>query len=269
VHLGEEQRGVFVCTIAGTPLHPVALGVWDGPERGFIRQLWKGGECIAILPSSEYVGLRAMGLTVTPGWGMAAIASITFAPLVVDLGDAIAEHGPESSLGRVAKLIGNAIYGKLAVKPEREGVVYSVTAPKGAVFPMVTMDGERIFDLWTVDTVTYSPFQQIGMAAMITGSARSVLYVEMAKRIREGRRIVHAHTDGYVATGLPPDDLPTDSDAIGAWRLVEQDTDTTVVRGGGYVIGADVKWSGAPGWTRQQIEIAYDRGWAVRGQRVR
>ena len=264
-----ERKGVFVCTVSGVPLHPVALGIWDGPERGFLRKLWTGGECIAILPSSEYLGLRAMGLTVTPGWGFAAIATIDLSPLVVGLGDAIAEHGPESSLGRLSKLIGNAIYGKMAMRPEREGIVWSATAPSALAFPMVTLDGVRVPDLWAVDTVAYSPFQQIGMATMITGSARSVLYVEMAKRIREGRRIVHAHTDGYVATGPPPDDLPNDTDAIGAWRLVEQDTDTTVVRGGGYVIGADVKWSGAPGWTRQQIEIAYERGWAVRGQRVR
>jgi len=104
---------------------------------------------------------------------------------------------------------------------------------------------------------------------MVTGWARSHLYEEMARRIREGATIVHAHTDGYVATGPVPADLPWDTDEIGAWRLEAVDDDAIVARAAGYVVGAETRWSGTPHEGRRTIELAWtQRGWLLQGQKV-
>jgi hypothetical protein len=60
--------------------------------------------------------------------------------------------------------------------------------------------------------------------------------------------------------------MPTDTTTIGAWRCVSSDADGIVLRGGGYVLGDATKWSGAAGWQRRDLELAWDRGaWMVRG----
>ena len=267
---GHEKPGVFVCTISGTALHPVQLGTWEGPDEGFRLRLWSEGTAIAVVPSSEFAGLRAMGLDVLPGWGWVATDTISFAPFVDKLQRVLNEHGPESGPGRMAKLLGNSLYGRLAVNPSREVVVWSRSEPSGDVFPLVTIKGEEIPDMWSVREVRYSPSQQVGAAAMVTGWARGYLYEEMARRIKDGARIVHAHTDGYLAVGPVPADLPWDTSTIGAWRLVSVDDDAIVARAGGYTIGGETKWSGAPNQGRRTLEIAWTTGgWTVKGRKTR
>lgn len=264
-----DTEGIYVSTVTGIPMHPVQLGIWEGPGQGFIRRLWHGGECVAVVPTTEWDGLRAMGLTVVPGWGMTGWEPVTFAPLIDRVGLVLAEHGSGSPIGRLSKLIANAIYGKLAMRSDRETLLYSIERPHEDAFPAVTTDGDELADLWTLEQKVYTSYQQVGMAALVTGAARSYLYQEMARHIQCGRRVVHAHTDGFVITGPPPADLPWDTDTIGAWRIVATDAFATVVRGGGYVLNDDPKWSGGPGWGRREIEIAFERGeYVVQGLRL-
>ncbi len=210
-----------------------------------------------------------MGLTVRPGWGMTGWQPISFSPLIDRIGEVLAQHGSASPIGRLSKLVANAIYGKLAMRSDRETVLYSIDRPHVDAFPAVTVDGDELEDLWTLDQAVYTSYQQVGMAALVTSTARSYLYQEMAWQIRQGRRVVHAHTDGFVMTGPPPDDLPWETDRIGAWRVVSHDLAATVVRGGGYVLGDAPKWSGGPGWGRREIEVAFERGeYVVQGLRL-
>ena len=58
VEAGLERDGIFLCTVSGTVSHPVQLPQWQGPADGFATSLWTGGETIAVLPSSEFAGLR-------------------------------------------------------------------------------------------------------------------------------------------------------------------------------------------------------------------
>ena len=264
-----ERPGIYLCTVSGEALHPVQLGTWDGPEHGFTLRLWSGGTAIAILPSSEFAGLRAMGLTVEPGWGWVAERVVDFSAFVAKLQRVLDQYGSDSREGRAAKLLGNSLYGRLAVRPDREIAIWSRERPGKDAWPMVTPDGRPMADLWEVQEVRYSPSQQVGAAAMITGFARGYLYEEMARRIRDGASIVHAHTDGYVATGPVPADLPWETDEIGAWRLVSVDDDAIVARAGGYAIGGETKWSGAPHQGRRTVEMAWTTGgWVVRGRKV-
>jgi len=266
---GRESPGIYLCTVTGTPLHPVQLGVWCGPAEGFIRRLWHGGRCVAVVPSTEYDGLRAMGLEVMPGWGMTGWQPVTFGPLVERIGRVLEEHGSGSPIGRLSKLLANTIYGKMAMRSDRETVIYSLDRPHEDAFPAVTTEGEELADLWTLDQTVYTNYQQVGMAAFVTGAARSHLYLEMARHLEAGRRVVHAHTDGFVITGPPPEDVPWATDAIGAWRVVATDAMATVIRGGGYVLNDDPKWSGGPHWGRHEIEIAFERGeYVVQGLRL-
>jgi hypothetical protein len=264
-----ERPGIYLCTISGDPLHPVQLGTWDGPETGFTLRLWGGGTAIAVLPSSEFAGLRAMGLTVAPAWGWVAERTVDFSGFVARLQAVLNQYGADSREGRAAKLLGNSLYGRLAVRPDREIAIWSRERPARDAWPMVTPDGRPMPDLWEVQELRYAPSQQIGAAAMITAWARGHLYEEMARRIRAGHTIVHAHTDGYVATGSPPADLPQATDEIGAWRLVSVDDDAIVARAAGYTIGEETKWSGAPHQGRRTVEMAWTTGgWVVRGRRV-
>lgn len=270
VEAGLERDGIFLCTVSGTVSHPVQLPQWQGTADGFATSLWTGGEAIAVLPSSEFAGLRALGATVTPGCGFVATRSLDFGAFVDRLQSLISRHGSESPAGRYAKLAGNTLYGRLAVNPHREGVVFSEDRPEGKVFPLVTLDGERLEGLWHVETTHYTPSQQVAMAAQVTGYARSKLYQAMAGWVADGRRVVHAHTDGLVVTGDAPADLPEDVDTIGAWRLVGADPDTIVARAGGYSVGGEAKWSGAPSQGRRTVEVAWSRGdWLVAGRRAR
>ncbi len=99
-------------TVSGQPLHPVQLGVWDGPGKGFVRRLWHGGACVAVVPTTEWPGLQAMGLTVRTGWGMTGWRPVSFGGLIDRIGEVLAQHGSGSPIGRLSKLIANAIYGK-------------------------------------------------------------------------------------------------------------------------------------------------------------
>ena len=264
-----DMEGIFMSTVTGIPIHPVQLGVWEGPGLGFVRKLWHGGECVAVVPSTEWAGLRAMGLEVRPGWGMTGWQPVTFAPLIERIALVLEEHGSSSPIGRLSKLVANAIYGKMAMRSDRETLIYSIERPHEDAFPAVTTDGDELSDLWTLEQNVYTSYQQIGMAALVTGSARSYLYQEMARHIAAGRRVVHAHTDGFVITGAPPEDVPWVTDTIGAWRVVATDSFATVVRGGGYVLNDDPKWSGGPHWGRREIEVAFERGeYVVQGLRL-
>lgn len=266
---GTERPGIYLCTVTGTPSHPVQLPTWRGESEGFTTALWSGETAIAVLPSSEFAGLRAMGLAVEPGYGFVATSTLTFGAYIDRLQSLMARHGSDGAVGRWCKMAANTLYGRLAVNPAREGVVFSEDRPDGATFPLVTLDGERVENMWHVDQWHHAPSQQVSMAAMVTGYARSKLYTEMARVIASGRSVVHAHTDGLVVTGDAPLDMVTETDTIGAWRMVGFDADTIVARAGGYAVGAESKWSGAPSDGRRTIEVAWSRGeWLVAGRRV-
>lgn len=267
--LDDGRPGLMMATVSGTSPIPIVLGQYQASSGGWVRETWTPGMRPCVLPTSEIPGLRSLGLTVEPAWGMVATDTFSLSALVDRLERCVGFYGASSAMGRYVKVVANALYGKWGSSPQRENVAWSVEAPHPDAFPMVTVDGTELADLWTWDTVRYTPTQQVGHAALITGQARSVLYAEISRRLAEGRRVVHAHTDGYVATGLPPVDMPTDTTTIGAWRMVQADADGIVLRGGGYVLGDAIKWSGAPGWGRRDLEVAWDRGqWIVRGEVV-
>lgn len=270
VHDGTERDGIFLCTVSGTASHPVQLATWRGPAEGFTASLWSGGTDVAVLPSSEFAGLRALGVTVQPSFGFGATRTFDFGSFVRQLQQVLSRHGSDSPAGRFCKLAGNALYGRMATNPNRDGVVFAVDRPEGRVFPLVTLEGERLEDLWHVEQFHHAPSQQVAAAAQVTAYARSSLYGMMARLLGAGHRIVHAHTDGLVVTGSPPDWLAGDTDVIGDWRLLSHDLDAIVTRPGGYAIGGEAKWSGAPSQGRRTIEVAWDRGdWLVAGSRAR
>jgi len=255
-----ELPGIFLCTVSGEPRMPLYLAVWEGPETGFRKQHWYGGTAIAIVPSTEYAGLRAMAVDVTPGCGYIASRPWSLSGFVDHLQRLIVEAGPSSAVGEYAKLLGNAVSGKWGVSPHLDSLVWSSERPGEDAEPAFTLDGERLDGLWHVKSTRYLGSQQLGLATWVTARARSVLYAELARAMDAGRTVVHAHTDGYIATGPAPEWLPSDTDTIGAWRLVDTDSDVITIRGGMYVIGQETKTSGASGGTRRMVEVALDAG---------
>jgi len=265
-----ELPGIFLCTLSGEPRMPLYLAVWEGPETGFRKQHWYGGSAIAIVPSTEYAGLRAMGVDVRPGCGYLASRPFTLSGFVDHLQALIRDAGPGSAEGEYAKLMGNSVSGKWGVSPHLDSLVWASERPGDDAEPAFTLDGDRLDGLWHVKSTRYLGSQQVGLAAWVTARARSVLYGELARAMDGGRTVVHAHTDGYIATGPAPDWLPSDTDTIGAWRLVETDSDVITIRGGMYVIGQEIKTSGASGGTRRMVEVALDAGgYVVGGVRLR
>jgi hypothetical protein len=266
---GNERHGIYVCAVNGMPRMPVQLPVWSPETHDVTTQLWTGGSATCILPSSEFAGLRALGCTVDPTYGFVATHWLSLETYIHALVALTTKHGSQSAVGRWCKLAANALYGRLAVNPHREGIVFAINRPAGRTFPLVTIDDVLVDNAWTIHTTHYAPSHQVGMAAWITGLARSRLYALIASVINAGRSVVHAHTDGIVATGCTNDGIPDDDGAIGSWRIEGMDADGIVVRAGGYAVGGEARWSGAPSSGRRTIEVAWDRGqWVVGGKRA-
>lgn len=264
-----ELPGIYLCTVTGTPRMPVYLSVWCGPDVGFTKAHWYGGSCVAVVPSPEYAGLRAMGLTVRPELGYIGLRPFTFGDYVDHLQDAIRDAGATSAHGEYAKHLGNTLSGKWGTSPHLDALVWASERPAEDADPAFTATGERLDGLWHVRSTRYSGVQQIGLASWVTAGGRSVLYAELVRAMEAGRTVVHCHTDGYLATGSAPDWLPGDTDTIGEWRLVGTDGDAVTVRGGMYSIGGETKTSGASGGTRRMVEVELDRGgYLVGGLRV-
>lgn len=248
-----RNEGIYVCDVSGVPPIPVYLGVWNGTTDGFKREHWYGGETIAVIPTTEFAGLRAMGLTITPAFGYRITRTFDVSEFVTTIADILSRIPSRSPLAAYIKIMGNGISGKWASNPVNRGILYARERPPEATFPALDERGNEIPDCWWYEQTRYSGTQQIGLAAMITGLARSRLYESLARIIAEGMEPIHVHTDGIIVKGSAPLWATQLQDRIGELRYEGQDTDAIVIAPGRYIFADKLKRSGASGGTRQTL----------------
>jgi hypothetical protein len=257
---GVERSGVYVCRVRGPGELPVYVGVWghDGP--GFARRLWSGDSCLCVLSTAEIGGMRALGYRVEPGWGYVHWRTFTLAGYAQAADAVTREHGADSVQGQAAKLLVNAVYGKLAERPERDGLVFSAKAPSKAHLPYVDSAGEEIDGAWCEATAAYRAHQHVDVAAHITALVRGRLYEAMGRLSACGITVLAADTDGLLLSHNPHGALELEPTKPGGWRYCGYDADL-VISGPRFAV-----WRGraiTAGTTRQSpdvVALAYERG---------
>jgi hypothetical protein len=247
-----ERPGLYLCRVSGRGIVPAYLATWTGGPQGFALDYWKGGDTVAVLPSSEFAGLRQLGYTVEPGYGFVTATSWQLGGFVRAVERAVQRYERGSPEHQVAKLIGNSVYGKLAENPHRLDVQYAAERPGDEWRPYVTDRGDEVAGVWEAESVAYRPHQHVDVAAAVTGAVRGKLYGGIAAVRAAGGRVVHADTDGLLTTIDPSPYLDTDETRLGAWRVSEGAELTAVWGRKGSSFGADVRAAGIQSLTQEQ-----------------
>lgn len=240
------RDGLYLCEVKGRGQLPVYLGVWKGGARGFEREYHEGGDVWAILPLVEAHGLNRLGYQVRPVMGYEYTGTFDLAPFVAQLQGILDAHPRGSPPAHLAKVLGVNVYGKLAEGTRRVDLMYSADRPGDAWHPYTDLEGNELEALWERRAQVYRPHQRIDVAAQVTARVRSRLYQGLADALDEGVRVVHADTDGFLATGPLSGLLRADPRRIGAWRADEDPLPTFVWGRKAYAYGDDVRVAG--GW---------------------
>lgn len=250
------QPGVFLCRVEGSGLAPLYLGVWYENPRGFERVLWHGGDALAVLTSTEVGAIRRLGYRVTMGSGLTYLSTFTLRGFVAQVEGITNIYGRGSPQERIARAYGVSVYGKLAERPERMQVMYSLDSPGENWRAFVDETGEEIADLWTAKTVAHRPHQHVDAASEITSLVRSRLYDAIGAVRRAGGEVPHADTDGFLSSIDATALLDSHPTRPGAWRAAEGPQRAIVWGSKGYAFGEDVRAAGFRGVTAAQAERA-------------
>lgn len=225
---GRERQGVYVCEVRGPCRMPVYLSVWQPGGGGFVRRLWSGDRCHAVLPAAEFAGLRALGCVVRPGWGAVDLRSFTFRGFVDAAAGAMEPGRPDATRAAAGKLLVNAVYGKLAERPERDGLIFSAVPPTARHLPYTDSRGDEIEGAWCDPRTDYRHHQHVDVAATVTAHVRSRLYQALSDLLAAGHRVLAVDTDGLVTAADPGGALDLTGDQPGDWRYVGYDPDMTI-----------------------------------------
>lgn len=239
--------GVFLCRVRGPGTLPLYLAPWSRGGDPWQPDYWQGRECLAVMVTPEVAAAERLGYTVEPLGGFRFVRQWTLAPFVQLVAAAAAKHGRGSAHERTAKIVGNAVYGKLAERPEHEEVMYAAARPGDGWHPMIGLDGAEVPDLWVRAVVSHRPGQHVDIAATVTARVRGWLLDGCAATLEAGGRVVHADTDGMLTTIDPTPLLRTGADAPGVWRVDEGPQRAIVWGRKGYAFGDEVKAAGFAG----------------------
>ena len=239
---GGERRGVFMCRITGRAgLAPVYLSRWTGSDTE--TSWWRDPEsqgCLALLPTVEIDGIRAIGYTVEPSWGMVYARTFSLRSFVERILACCHYFGFGSVQAKITKLLGNSIYGKFAADPTRRDLRLSLTRPGRDWLVFVDDTGYPVDDLWERDKTTYQWSQHIEVAADITARVRGQIYEAQAKIESMGGQVAAVSTDAIVSTIDPGELLATDPELFGRFRVSDADSDGIVAGPNAYAIGEKI-----------------------------
>src|SRR5579885_3281146 len=171
---GRERPGIYICTVRGPGRFPIYLSTWNGQR--YLHGMWNDRETVCVLPESEFAGIRALGYQIIPGRGVIFGDRFTLERYQRKLIHMMQEY-PRGSWERdLAKRLAVSLYGKLAQRSDREEYAHSAERPGADWHPFVPDDeGDTAHDIWTRRAECVASYQQIDMAAAITGAARSSL----------------------------------------------------------------------------------------------
>lgn len=264
---GHEQDGIYLCRLRGPGYYPVYVAPWGGATRGFTPRLWNGDECLCVLPTAEFAGLRALGYRVEPAFGAAFSGSVSIAGFIRQCDAIRARYGDASPHGLVAKGLANRVYGKLAESPARQSLTFAVDRPVDGALPYLDAAGEEVEAAWCVDSTAYRAHQHVDIAAHVTALVRSKLYAAMARCDESGVGVLAVDTDGMVLSADPTGVLALDGAVSGSWRYTRYDPDVIINGPRFALIGGRVLAAGSTNVDPSMVELAYDQGTVtVRGR---
>lgn len=252
----EPRPGVYLSRVEGSGLVPIYLGAWREDGRGFDRVIWHGGDTLAVLTATETAAIRRLGYRVTVGRGIAYLSMFTLRGFVAQVAGITRMYGRGSAQERIAKAYGNTVYGKLAERPDRENVRYSLESPGEAWSAYVDNTGTEIADLWAAQTIAHRSHHHIDAASEVTANVRSRLYDAIGTVIRAGGDVPQADTDGFLSTIDPEGLFDTDATAPGRWRPAVGPHRAIVWGRRGYAFGDDVHAAGFAGVTSEMAAAA-------------
>ena len=225
---GAVCDGMYLSWVTKSGGLPVRIGVYDPHSRRFVPQLWSGGQCLAVICTVEHPGLEAMGCSIQPIYGWRVLTWFTMKDMIESVWNVLGEVGHDAKYGKRIKYMINAIPGKLAVTPEREETCISREWPGEDWLQATTADGEEIENNWVRTDVRHASYHNVASSAWIYASQRSDAYEFIAEMLRQGKECVHFAVDGGLFKGEAPTDIPTDTNEIGAFRLLHKEADITV-----------------------------------------
>ena len=267
-HDGREQPGIYLCRVKGESPLPVRLSAWNGAERGYRKQTIRRVGVLTCLPHSEFEGLRALGLDVEPVMGYRFVGHVDTSQFTGKLFAMQTQYSRGTAQHLVAKMLGNALVGKLGEKPDRLDLVYSESMPDESFWPYLSWDSRIVPGLWVRQRNQPAPHQRVDAAAHVTALGRSHVYTWLAEWLHMGGRVVHLDTDGEILSSDPTGLMPLDARTPGAFRSESSGEPTTVLGAKLYANGQEVHTSGLAGASVGDVWLAFQRGQVSVGQSV-
>lgn len=251
-------HGVFVCRVQLSDTLPYPLGVWDSGSQAFRPATVGRGSYVCILHTSEFPGLVAAGAQIEAGWGYVFTATFNLGAYADHLQAILYAKGKDSPEGRLAKPLGNYVYGKFAQRPDRVELLYSVENPGKEWYPYWDDLGRPWEEVWERNVTRHTSSQHIDIAATITGAARSQTASMWAWLSGAGFMIVRCHTDSLTMDMDPSDVISLSSLDVGSWRLESVDRETLIVGGNAFFDADGAHIAGVSEPTYEMIERLYD-----------
>lgn len=263
-------HGIWLCTIRGNPKLPPYLAQWIPQHAAWVKGNWTGGTCIAAIPSAEFVGLRALGLSVEPGYGFGSTWLVSLSPYVDHLASLTLATERGTLVDGFLKMMGNCVWGKLAQRPQIEQLCYNGSRPDESWLVFAGSDGYVCEGVYVRQSVRHGATQHVDSAAQIAGEARAALYVAASRALARGTRIIRADTDALGAVAPFPAEEAPGGRGIGDWRPTDYDSDGIVVSRRGYAVGERAQLVGSQRTDRAAVELMWHGGvWTVAGTAMR
>ena len=225
---GALHDGMYLSWITKSGGLPVRLGVFDPSSSRFVPQLWSRGKCLAVVCTAEHAGLEAMGCSIEPIYGWRVMSWFTMKNMIDAVWNVLGDVGHDAKYGKRVKYMINAIPGKLSMTPERDDTCISREWPGQGWYQATTQDGMVIENNWVRRETKHVSYHNVAASAWIYASQRSDAYMFIAEMYRQGKECVHFAVDGGLFKGEAPTTIPTQTDEIGAFRLLHKEADITV-----------------------------------------
>lgn len=258
-----------MCRVRSGGTFPYPVGVWSGPDVGFVLEAVPRGEYVCVLHSPEIRALVRAGWAVWPSYGYTADSTFTLADYVSSLQNVLTNHGRDSPVARLTKPLGNYVYGKMAQNPEQTELLYSEDDHRPDWYPYSDEFGNMWDNVWERKTVRYSASQHIDVAAYLTSIARAQVIEAWLRLEESGSTVLRAHTDSLTVDRLPPSFRLSDGDEIGGWRIEKPYADTVIAGANAYATGGTPHLAGVSEPTYEMIERMHDGEAVATFQRIR
>lgn len=252
------RNGIYLCRVRKTSALVYPFGVWSGATGGFQYFTEPTGTFLSVLHTAEIEGLRAFGIEIEPWYGFGFTKSVSLDSYVKRLQGVLFDYGRDSPQSKLAKPLGNYIYGKFAQKSTRLELLFTDEQPSKDWYPYWDDQGKQWEQVWERTSTHHTAAQHIDIAGVITATARSQTLRMWAWLEAAGCQVVRVHTDSITTDVDPTGLIDCEDDIIGGWRLESESEDSTVVYANAYFSDGEAHIAGVSEPTYEMIDHLYD-----------